>query len=182
MPETSRRSSIDAGWRRQISSRVVSCRTTKAGTLWALEVSRRHWRRWARSSGSTSDAALFLSVLPAYVRGGVVALPCFALGSVGDAVAPADAASDLPVGDLPAETLPTEKLPAAALAATCSPAETGAACGLAAGGADFGVASQSGWEPQTSQASQVCHLGVSPKWRQIWRWRQLVDSTKSRIS
>ena len=31
---------------------------------------------------------------------------------------------------------------------------------------------------QTSQASQVVHLGVSPKWRQIWRWRQAFDSTK----
>src|SRR6185369_10005543 len=38
--------------------------------------------------------------------------------------------------------------------------------------------SHGGRHPQKSQESQVVHLGVSPKCRQIWRCRHALDSTK----
>src|SRR5882757_2446482 len=48
-------------------------------------------------------------------------------------------------------------------------------------GISFSV-SHWGAEPQLSQLAQPVHLGVSPKWTQIWRWRQFFESTKRAIT
>jgi len=37
------------------------------------------------------------------------------------------------------------------------------------------ISSQSGVAAQASQLPQRSHLGVSPKWRQTWRWRHSLD-------
>src|SRR5512147_1668151 len=42
--------------------------------------------------------------------------------------------------------------------------------------------SHSGTLPQLSQLEQRSHLGVSPKWIQICRWRQRVESTNLAIT
>src|SRR6266481_9043531 len=44
------------------------------------------------------------------------------------------------------------------------------------------ISSQSGVAAQASQLPQRSHLGVSPKWRQTWRWRHSLDCTKRSTS
>ena len=45
-----------------------------------------------------------------------------------------------------------------------------------------GALSHSGLAPQTSHMAQDSHFGVSPKCRQIWRWRHFPDSANRRTA
>src|SRR5580658_3725446 len=144
-----------------------------AGIFSCFEATRRHSRKYSRSSGSNPGVTL----LPAAEFSRFPAEPHQPKPGV-----PTAAADEHPGDSLsrPGRGPRVNLIEAAPAAAAATPAAERLARRFDFG-AGTGALSQPISQPHASQAPHVAHFGLSPKCKQIWRCRQRFDSTKLRI-